>query len=89
MHGVSAVGMSTLHSPPAVRSAGANVAAVPFQQVLLDAIRKLDTLRQSTAAPPGMQSLAQQQAATQALRAAEQLQGAVLSAYHEIKEMGG
>lgn len=88
MHGVSAVGMSTLHSPPGVRSAGAN-AAVPFQQVLLDAIRKLDTLRQSTAAPPGMQSLAQQQAATQALRTAEQLQGAVLSAYHEIKEMGG
>lgn len=89
MHGVQAVGTSTLSSPPAVRSASPCAGAASFQQVLLDAMRKLDTLRQSPAAPPTAQSAAQRQAVERTLHTAQQVHGALMSAYNEIKEMGG
>lgn len=89
MHGIHAVGMSTLSSPMAVRSNSSTAGAASFQQVLLDAMRKLDSLRQPPAAPLAAQSAAQWQGAQRTLHTAQQVHGAIMSAYNEIKEMGG
>lgn len=89
MHGVQAVGMSTLSSPLAVRCASSGAGAASFQQLLLDAMRKLDSLRQSHAAPPTAQSDTERHAVQRTLHTAQQVHSALLSAYNEIKEMGG
>ena len=89
MHGVQPVGMSTLSSPLAVRSSSSTSGTASLQQVLLAAMRKLDSLRQPTAAPLAAQSAAQWQAAQRTLHTAQQVHGAVMSALNEIKEMGG
>jgi flagellar hook-basal body complex protein FliE len=88
MHAIGPLGSASFVVPPATRASAPHGTAAPFQQMLLDAMRKLDALRQ----PPGVTldapTIAQRQAAERALRTAQQLQGAVMTAYNEIKEMG-
>lgn len=85
---IHAVGATPSPAPLAARSSVASAGAVPFQNLLLEAMRKLDDARAAGSATTGAAQAVQIHQARQTVHAAHQLHTAVMAAYHEIQQLG-